>query len=67
MDIGFFWALFAGMFFLGIIHLVGQLVALIDILRREDPQLTGDSRLLWVLIVIFVPFGWLLYFVIGRR
>jgi hypothetical protein len=67
MEFGLFWTFFLFAAVLGIVHFVGQLLALLDILRREDPQLLGDSRLLWVLIVIFVPFGWLFYFIVGRR
>jgi hypothetical protein len=63
----FFYLFFFVAAILAIVHFVGQLLALLDILRREDAQLLGDSRLLWVLIVIFVPFGWLFYFIVGRR
>jgi hypothetical protein len=52
---------------LSIVHLAGQIWALIDLLRREDPQVVGNSRVLWALIVIFIPFGWLGYLVAGRR
>ena len=40
------------------------LVALIDIVRND---FDGNNKLLWVLIVIFLPFlGSILYFAIGR-
>jgi len=62
-----FSVIFLAFALLGVVHLIGQILAVVDIVRREDPQVVGDSRLLWVLIVIFVPFGWLVYFIIGRR
>lgn len=54
-------------FVLSIVHLVGQIWALVDLLKRDDPHVVGDSRVLWALIVIFIPFGWLGYLVAGRR
>ena len=51
-----------------LIILVGLLlpiIALIDILRNE---FTGSNKIIWVLVVIFLPlFGTLLYFVIGTQ
>jgi uncharacterized RDD family membrane protein YckC len=50
--------------FLGIIPFVLWLWALIDILRNE---FTGDNKIIWLLVVILVPFvGFILYFFIGR-
>lgn len=39
-------------------------IALISILKNE---FTGNNKLVWVLVVLFLPFlGAILYFVIGR-
>lgn len=27
----------------------------------------GNQKIFWLLLCIFVPFGWLIYFLIGRR
>ena len=68
MDIvGFFFGFFFFVLALSILHLAGQIWALVDLLKREDPQVVGDSRVLWALIVILIPFGWLAYLVAGRR
>ncbi len=41
------------------------LIALIDILRSE---FTGYNKIIWILVVLFVPLlGAILYFIIGRK
>ena len=41
------------------------LIALVDILRND---FKGNDKLIWILVVIFVPFlGPLCYFFIGRK
>ena len=59
--------LFVLAFFFGILQFVGLVLALIDLLRREDHQVVGNSRVIWVLIILFVPLAWIVYFVAGRR
>lgn len=65
------WEVVAPFFFaavgLSLLQLIGLGLALVDILRREDPDVVGDSRVIWVIIVIFIPFAWLAYFLVGRR
>lgn len=46
---------------------IGGVLALISLFIRTDDQVVGDSRVLWALVVLLVPFAWLVYFVIGRR
>ena len=42
------------------------IVALIDAIR--NPSLNGNARVIWVLVIIFLPvLGSLLYFLIGRK
>ena len=41
------------------------LIALVDILRHD---FKGNDKLIWILVIIFVPFlGPILYFLIGRK
>jgi hypothetical protein len=40
--------------------------ALIDALRSDFKE--GFTKLFWVLAILFIPlFGWVLYFLIGRK
>jgi len=49
----------------GLATFIVWLVALVDILRSE---FTGNNKIIWLLVVIFVPLiGAILYFLIGRR
>jgi hypothetical protein len=44
-----------------------SLVALVDIVSREDSQVRGLPKLVWVLLVVFVPLlGSALWFVVGH-
>jgi hypothetical protein len=65
------WEVIAPFFFaavgLSLLQFLGMVVALVDILRREDPDVVGDSRVIWVIIVILIPFAWVAYFLFGRR
>jgi uncharacterized membrane protein len=41
------------------------LIALIDILRSD---FTGNDKLIWLLVIIFIPFiGPIVYFIVGRK
>ena len=52
-------------FFLFFMPLALIIIALIDILRSNFKDST--NKIIWVLVVIFVPFfGPILYFIIGR-
>lgn len=58
-----FFVLFMLLIFLGIFII--WLIALIDILRSE---FTGYNKIIWILVVLFVPLlGAILYFAIGRK
>jgi hypothetical protein len=59
----------ASIFFIVIIGLLflGPIAALVSIFQRTDSQVAGDSRVLWALVVLFIPFAWVVYFLIGRR
>jgi hypothetical protein len=50
---------------LGILVFILPLIALVDILKNN---FEGDSKLIWVIVVIFLPImGSILYFLIGRN
>jgi hypothetical protein len=61
----------AGMFFhgigiVGILCLILCIWALVDCL--QNPGLQGTEKLIWVLVIIFLPLlGSILYLVIGRN
>ena len=55
--------IFMILMFIGFVILI-PLIALIDIIRND---FDGNNKLLWVLIVLFLPFiGSVIYFIIGR-
>ena len=58
---------FALFFFAGIVHIIGMILAIVDLLRREDADVLGNSQLIWVVLVLFLPFAWVAYFFLGRR
>ncbi|MDQ3554794.1 MAG: PLDc N-terminal domain-containing protein [Chloroflexota bacterium] len=68
---GGFEAMFGSFFLIAIllsaVFFVGLIAALVSIFQRTDEQVVGDSRVLWALVVLFVPFGFLAYFLVGRR
>jgi threonine/homoserine/homoserine lactone efflux protein len=50
----------------GALFIIFWIAALISIIRNEFPG--EHDRLIWILLVIFVPFiGTILYFAIGRN
>ena len=50
-----------------VIELGLRIFALISILKAKSKGITLRwDPVLWIVIVLFVNFGWLLYFIIGR-
>ncbi len=50
----------------GLITFVIWLWALIDAI--QNPRLVGTEKIVWVLVIIFIPcIGALLYFLLGRK
>ena len=48
----------------GLLILLFPLMALISVLKNDFP---GNDKIIWVLVIIFLPFfGSLLYFMVGR-
>lgn len=55
-----------GLIFWTLLWLALWLIALIDVLRGDFTN--GNDKLIWILVIIFVPLlGSILYFIIGRR
>jgi hypothetical protein len=46
---------------------LGPLAALVSLFRRTDGDVVGGSRVLWGLVILVIPFAWLVYFLVGRR
>lgn len=64
---GFFGSLFLITILLSVLYFVGLIAALVSLFQRTDQQVVGDSRVLWALVVLLVPFGFIGYFLFGRR
>lgn len=48
----------------GLLILLFPLLALISVLKNDFP---GNDKIIWVLVIIFLPFfGSLIYFMVGR-
>lgn len=52
------------MFVLGVINFVGIIWAVVDCLSSEREDM---EKLIWILVIVFVPFGWLIYLFLGKR
>jgi uncharacterized membrane-anchored protein YitT (DUF2179 family) len=59
---------FLAFFFFALMSLAGfvlPLVAAVHVLVRDD--LEDLQRLVWLLVVVFIPFLWLVYFALGKE
>ena len=51
-----------------ILELILVIVALVDLSKRDKSTLRGESKLLWVLVILFIStIGPIIYLVIGRK
>jgi hypothetical protein len=51
-----------------VIQLALMIAALVDLLKRENQQVTGGNKLIWILVIVLVNLiGPIIYFVAGRR
>lgn len=50
---------------LALLSFVLQIVAAVHVLVRDDME--DLQKLVWVLLVVFVPFLWLVYFLLGKE
>jgi hypothetical protein len=51
----------------GAIMVLAPLAAIVSLFTRTDEQVAGGSRVLWALVILVIPFAWLVYFLFGRR
>jgi hypothetical protein len=53
------------MFILGIlaITIIPQIIAIVNLVQSS---LESNMKIVWALVIIFVPFGWLVYFLVGK-
>lgn len=51
----------------GVLMVLGPLAALVSLFRRTDSEVAGGSRVLWGLVILVIPFAWVVYFLLGRR
>jgi hypothetical protein len=56
---------FIGAIILGLIEFVGKVYGTFRCLVRED--LTGEQRLIYLIIIWFVPLGWIIYLLLGTE
>lgn len=48
-----------------LIDLGFRIFAIIDIIK-EDRRVRGNNKIIWVIAVALVNFGWIIYFLFGR-
>lgn len=46
-----------------VLMVIPQVMAIVHIVKSS---LESNLKLIWVLVTIFIPFGWLVYFLAGR-
>lgn len=50
---------------LGLLEIMGKIYGIYRCLVRKD--LTSEQRIIYVLLIWFVPLGWLIYFLLGTE
>lgn len=50
---------------LGLIELLGRIYGTFRCLSRRD--LTSEQRIIYLVLIWFVPLGWLVYFILGTE
>lgn len=52
---------------LGVIQLTLQIAAIVSLVKRDNNQIRGNNKLIWILIIVVGQVtGAILYFIIGR-
>jgi hypothetical protein len=49
-----------------ILELAFRIYAIVDILN-EARRVKGENKIIWILVVALVNFGWVVYFLFGRE
>lgn len=52
-------------FFLGVVEVLGKLYGTFRCLSRRD--LKSEQRIIYLLLIWFIPLGWLIYFLLGTE
>ncbi|MFQ3275314.1 MAG: hypothetical protein ACI9LV_000342 [Candidatus Nanohaloarchaea archaeon] len=65
LGFGAFSAFFLSSMLLGLIEIVGKVYGTFRCLIRED--LTSEQRIIYLLLIWFIPLGWLVYFLLGTE
>ncbi len=55
---------FMSIIFIFLLMFVAQIFAIIHIVRSN---LESNIKLIWAIVTVFVPFGWLVYFIAGQK
>lgn len=48
-----------------LIDLGFRIFAIVDIIK-EDRRVKGDNKIIWLLVIALINFGWVIYFFFGR-
>lgn len=48
-----------------LIDLGFRIFAIVDIIK-EDRRVKGNNKIVWILVIALVNFGWIIYFLLGR-
>jgi hypothetical protein len=48
-----------------LIDLGFRIFAIIDIIK-DDRRVKGNNKIIWLLVIALVNFGWVIYFLLGR-
>ncbi|MFB6291867.1 MAG: hypothetical protein ABEI58_00570 [Candidatus Nanohaloarchaea archaeon] len=51
--------------FLGAVEILGKIYGTFRCLARQD--LSAEQRIIYLVLIWFVPLGWLIYFVLGTK
>lgn len=49
-----------------IVELGLRIYAILD-LMKEERRVRGNNKIIWVLVIAIVNFGWLIYLLVGRK
>ena len=48
-----------------LIDLVFKIYAIVDILK-EDREVKGGNKIIWILVAVLINYGWVIYFIFGK-
>lgn len=65
LGFGAFSAFFLIIMFIGLIEAVGKFYGTLRVLVRDD--LSGEQRIIWLVVIWFIPVGWAIYFLLGTK